>query len=344
LGLPYRSVEVQYRAGAGPLGLLGAVTCAGITRASRQQLVPPWPGTWPRLLLSAGLRNEPLARWVQRASGGYTRLVFVGRTWCSHDALDLLVTTPQYRIAAGPRVQRNRLTQHRIGPERLAREATTAHPLLTGMTDPETDTGPAGGSGPLLGVLVGGSSGPYVLGRRNAARLARALRGLAQRTGGRLVVTTSARTALLFVTALAEALPADARLYRFRPDDPDNPYLAILARSDALVVTGDSVAMLSEATATGRPVYIWDVPVDSGADHSVAARAYRAMMRGLPARLTRDVGIVHRELVAAGLAARLDADGGVSGAVPAPSDLNADIEGEIEAEIEATLQRLRALL
>ncbi|MFM8354487.1 MAG: hypothetical protein ACKOBM_06240, partial [Gammaproteobacteria bacterium] len=57
LGLPYRSVEVQYRAGAGPLGLLGAVTCAGITHASLQQLVPPWPVTLPRLLLSAGLRN-----------------------------------------------------------------------------------------------------------------------------------------------------------------------------------------------------------------------------------------------------------------------------------------------
>ena len=345
LGLPYRSIEVRYRAGAGPLGLFGAVSCAGITPESRVQFAPPWP----RLLLTAGLRNEPLARWVQRASGGATRLVFVGRTWCSLQALDLLVTTPQYRIADGPRVQRNRLTQHRITPERLADQGETAHPLLAGL------------SGPVIGVLVGGSSGPYVLGARSALRLADTLRALQRRSGGALAVTTSARTSAEFVTALAEALPADARLYRWRPNDPDNPYFAMLSAADALVVTGDSVAMLSEAAATGRPVLIWDVPVDAAGDHSVAARAYRFMMRCLPDRLTRDVGIVHRELVSTGMATMLRANGEADGAFDGPPratgpeqttvtgeaigwETRARNQASVQAEIDVTLRRLRALL
>ena len=39
----------------------------------------------------------------------------------------------------------------------------------------------------------------------------------------------------------------------------DNPYYAYLAIADALLVTGDSVSMVSEAAATGRPVHILDL-------------------------------------------------------------------------------------
>ncbi len=38
---------------------------------------------------------------------------------------------------------------------------------------------------------------------------------------------------------------------------PANPYLAILAMSDNLVVTSDSVSMISEALATTAPVFVF---------------------------------------------------------------------------------------
>ena len=285
LGVPFRTLEAEYTALASAAGLLRCTTCAGITPASRKQLTPPWP----KLLLSAGLRNEPIANWVRRASGGYTRVVFVGRTWCPINRLDLLVTTPQYRIAAGPRVHLNLLTQHRVTPERLAAAGAQSHELLRDL--------PA----PVIAVMLGGSSGPWVLGPRNAARLGAALRELSELTGGSVVVSTSARTPPAFTRALQRHLPAGARLYEWRRDDPGNPYFAMLAASQALVVSGDSVAMLSEAAAAGKPVLIWDVPVDAGADSSVPAAWYRFMMRWLPPRLTRDVGLFHRAFADGGL-------------------------------------------
>lgn len=39
----------------------------------------------------------------------------------------------------------------------------------------------------------------------------------------------------------------------------DNPYLAFLAAADFLVVTADSVNMVSEAATTGKPVYVVDL-------------------------------------------------------------------------------------
>lgn len=40
----------------------------------------------------------------------------------------------------------------------------------------------------------------------------------------------------------------------------DNPYFGLLALADAVVVTGDSVSMVSEAVATSAPVFVVRLP------------------------------------------------------------------------------------
>ena len=40
----------------------------------------------------------------------------------------------------------------------------------------------------------------------------------------------------------------------------DNPYFAFLALADAIVVTEDSVNMVTEAAGTGKPVYVQALP------------------------------------------------------------------------------------
>ena len=39
-----------------------------------------------------------------------------------------------------------------------------------------------------------------------------------------------------------------------------NPYFGYLAHADQIVATCDSVSMVSEACATGKPVYVYDLP------------------------------------------------------------------------------------
>lgn len=39
---------------------------------------------------------------------------------------------------------------------------------------------------------------------------------------------------------------------------PANPYYGFLGLADAVIATGDSVSMCSEACATGRPVFIYE--------------------------------------------------------------------------------------
>ena len=53
----------------------------------------------------------------------------------------------------------------------------------------------------------------------------------------------------------------------------ENPYYAYLALADAVLVTADSVSMISEAAATGKPVHILEL--DGG--NAKFARFHRTM-------------------------------------------------------------------
>jgi mitochondrial fission protein ELM1 len=81
---------------------------------------------------------------------------------------------------------------------------------------------------------------------------------LARDTGGALLVTPSRRTPPASLAALATAIKD---VPHFIWDGTgDNPYYAILALADAIVVTEDSVNMVTEAAGTGKPVYVQALP------------------------------------------------------------------------------------
>ena len=283
------------------------------------------PSAQRHLIISAALRNEALARALaQQSPEGMT--VFLGRTWAPPDAFSLTVTTPQYRRPAHPKVLENPLTLHDLNEPALdaAREAKDGLSLAE--------------AGEALGVLLGGPSGPYTLGPKSARRLLAEAQALA---GDRpLWVTTSPRTPTAAVARLA-AHPWRPR-DRFLPwGSEPNPYRAILARAGALLVTGDSIAMLSEALGTGKAVRVFDLgdmaQRGSGRprDRSAQSLAYSALFHLGPQRLSRDLRCVF-----AGLR-----DQPQFAFSPTPIPPEAWGQGRPAApQLEATLTRITALL
>ncbi len=307
LGLDYQVKRMRYRPWATAIGLARRVSHAGLDRVGSSPLQAPWP----RLVITAGLRNEGPARWIRRQSNGSilngsvlnssTLVVYVGRCWAPAAAYDLVVTTPQYRSRPAPNLLVNDTTMQNANPARLRTAAESLLPLPAGIPTPR-------GATPAIAVLVGGHSGAYCFGPRAGAALGRALCRLARARHATLLISTSARTPEPAVTALEEALAASPevphQLYRWRPNDPDNPYFGYLGLAAEVVVTGDSIAMLSEACATGKPVHIFDLAGDyptAGAphhrrDHSLKSTAFALLAHG-PRRLTRDLSQVHRHLI-----------------------------------------------
>jgi len=195
---------------------------------------------WPELVIGCGRYSAMPALAIRRASGGYTFAAQIQDPRVGRDEFDLLFV-PEHDRLRGSRVVVTRGAIHRVTPLRLAEELRR-FPALARLPRP------------IIGVLLGGSNRGYRLGLDRLAGIADAIAGVLRSGGGGAVVTPSRRTGAagvaLFRQRLA-GLPAE-----IWDGSGDNPYYGYLAVADALLVTADSVSMVSEAAATGKPVHI----------------------------------------------------------------------------------------
>lgn len=303
LGWQTSSIHLRYlRRGLG-LNLFRGVGFGGIDLRASDTLEPPWPD----VLVCAGLRNEPVARQIRANSKARTKIVVLGRTWANYDCFDLIVTTPQYRLPDRPNILHNLTTLHNYSAAKFRQHAPAARALWLGLPEP------------YLVVLIGGRSGPFTFGTHAARRLAAVVNAMATQLNATVLITTSARTEPRAAELFVSLLKMPHRFYRYKQDCSENPYLSMLAVASMIIVTGDSIAMLSEAAATDRPVYIFDLGAgkrtmrrryrQGSIDKNLYTEAYRCLMALGPQRLSRDIGLVHHQLVEAGQAAWLDEAG-----------------------------------
>ena len=266
LGCPFEVKRIAHQRLGSLVGLVSGEHLIGVDRQRSDAL----DGPWPDLVLLAHQSNENVARWIRRQSGGKTRLVLIGRPWAPADVFDLVITTPQYDLPEAANVLHNPLPLHQVAPDRLTIAAAKWQPRLAHLPRP------------YVVVLVGGSSGPYVFDEAAAARLGREASALARSLGGSVLVTTSARTQPAAVDALFAAVDAPACLHRWAPGDSQNPYFGFMALADRVVVTADSISMIAEACATGKPVQMFDFGAGSLPMRDDADAVGRQLLAGQP--------------------------------------------------------------
>lgn len=258
-GRPFTPKDIRYTPLA-KLPLQGA-SVLGLTGESRMTLAPPWPS----LVIAAGRRTAPVARWIKRQSQGRTRTVqimYPGR----RAAADFdLIAVPRHdsELPGGDPANVLRITgaPHRLTAARLAAARETWEPRLGHLKRP------------LIAVMVGGATHSRPFPARFAADLGRRAATLATGLGGSVLLTTSRRTGAEAEAALLENLPEPRHAFLWSRGG-DNPYLGYLALADRIVVTGDSVSMCSEACGSGKPVHIYAPEDLVGAKH---ARLHREL-------------------------------------------------------------------
>jgi mitochondrial fission protein ELM1 len=209
----------------------------GVASSDSDALAPPWPD----LLIASGRKSVAPARAIRKASRGQTFCVQIQDPGVSPEAFDLVVA-PAHDGLRGDNVisttgSLHELTQSVLGDAR-ARFAARVAPLPR----------------PLLAVLLGGDNAVYRMTEAFGQKLAAQLRELVCDQGWGLAVTPSRRTPEHARRAIADALEGTGA--DIWDETGDNPYLGFLAHADAVLVTGDSVNMVSEATATGKPVHV----------------------------------------------------------------------------------------
>jgi len=117
---------------------------------------------------------------------------------------------------------------------------------------------------PVVSVIIGGPNKAFEMSEDWAAQFAKDT--LSAVGDCDLMVTFSRRTPASIVKFFEDAFRAKALLI-FDPMNPDssteevdNPYPGLLGIADIIIVTCDSVNMITEAATAGRSIYIADLP------------------------------------------------------------------------------------
>ena len=207
-----------------------------LTRTS-DRLDPPWPD----LLIACGRKSVPFAVAIKKLSGGRTYTVQTQDPKISPQFFDLVIP-PAHDNLTGRNVFAITGAPHRITPVKLAQARDSYSSRFANLPRP------------LVGVLVGGPNRSFNMTPADIDTLGKNLRRLAKENSAGFAITLSRRTPDFVAAQLREALEGLA--YDLSTPASDNPYLGILALSDAFVITADSVNMATEAAITGKPIFL----------------------------------------------------------------------------------------
>ena len=113
---------------------------------------------------------------------------------------------------------------------------------------------------PRIGILLGGTDRHETITDADAEQLSEICKAVATEMDVQILVTTSRRTPTEVTAYLTSTLKHNEWCPLFiEPDTPselEDPYQAILALSDLLIVTADSFTMVCEAASSGHPVIV----------------------------------------------------------------------------------------
>ena len=198
---------------------------------------PPWPD----VVIGTGRLTVAVALAIKRASGGRTFNIRIQDPHTAYGEFDVIVT-PQHDRCNRPNVIPTLGGLHTITPARIHEAGARFAEKFAHLPRPR------------VAVLVGGTNKCYRLTPEIGRALGEQLAALSASTGAGILLTPSRRTGAEVEAALRDAL-AHTPAYIW-DGTGENPYLAYLALADYIVVTADSVNMVSEACTTGKPVFV----------------------------------------------------------------------------------------
>ncbi len=232
--------EVKRATGKLPWRLLGsrmAILPLNLIARGCDRLTPPWPD----LLITSGHKCAGLALAIRRASQGKSFTVFVQNPRLGLKHFDLIVA-PRHDGIAGSNIFSTRGALSRVTDAALKEATKTFAPKFADLPRP------------LVACLIGGTSHRHTFEPADGHALGKVLARLSEETGCGLLVTASRRTPEVSFAAFEAALGrTPVQIWR---GNGNNPYLGYLALADHLLVTADSVSMVSDACNTGKPVHI----------------------------------------------------------------------------------------
>lgn len=260
LGIPFEAKALSFNQLRRLPRFLGDARLISLTKDTRQLIKPPWPD----VVIGSGYVTVPVARYIRRQAGGATKLVQIGNPRSDISDLDLVITTPQYARPPAPNV--------------LALPLPIGNPAASITVSDDEQRWLRAHPHPHRLFAVGGPTKGWKIDRAELARALITGRLRCEHDGGTMIVVTSPRTDGKTKSMLAKCL--EETRHPLVNDFPRFP--ALLAWSNEIYVTADSVSMLAEAMLTGKPVGMIPIAPSFRGTISAWLRQHRLIPRPYP--------------------------------------------------------------
>ncbi len=212
--------------------------------ATHEGLSPPWPDV---IIGSSRIAAAPLAA-LKRLLGSKITIIYIQNPSLNPANFDFVIA-PHHDRLSGPNVVSITGAVVSLKEKDIIHEAAKWKKLLPPLPTP------------LIAVMLGGNSRHHTMTVEAMENFGALLRRTALKRKMGFLVTPSRRTPPEALVAFKIAL-GETPAY-FWNGLGDNPYLGFLGLADFLLITTDSVSMISEALMTGKPVYTFDLESSS---------------------------------------------------------------------------------
>jgi mitochondrial fission protein ELM1 len=195
---------------------------------------------WPALAIGCGRAAALVTRWLRRASAGRTFIVQILDPRIEPAQFDLVIA-PRHDELSGANVIQTLGSLNPVDDAWLA-DGLARFPNLAQLPQPRT------------ALLLGGPRRSLAMDSHWFDTFLARVAAFTARDCGSVLITASRRTPADWCARARALLQADCVHFWSGPADGENPYQGYLAAADRFVVSPDSVNMLSEACASGKPV------------------------------------------------------------------------------------------
>ncbi len=200
------------------------------------------------IIIGCGRATVPVLRAMKQARGAKVFAVMLQDPRASRGVMDM-IWTPAHDRLRGDNVFTTLTSPHPISAQRLARERAAPDPRLARLPRPRA------------AVILGGPSGATTYAPADFERLGAAVAQLCAQDYS-VMATPSRRTPPAMLAALRQGLGNSPAM--IWDGAGDNPYAAMLALAEMILVTGDSANMIGESVATGAPVHVFEPRASGG--------------------------------------------------------------------------------
>ncbi len=238
LGYKYEIKNISYNIIGKLPNFIRKNSLLGVSKQKSSNFAPPFPD----IAIAAGRKLTPILQYIKKNSNN---TITVQLMWpgAPYNYIDIIAIPKHDGVKNLNNVIYTFGAPNRINKELLEKESKNN--FFSGYKKP------------IIGLLLGGDTKQKKFSDTAISDFVESINNIIKSSNASVIATSSRRTPEKLIQSLKDS-NQDIYLYEWEKENDFNPYTAILANADYLVVTGDSVSMCSEACSTGKPVFIYD--------------------------------------------------------------------------------------